>query len=226
MNTDLAITKTDGSATYTAGNPISYSIVVSNAGPLNATGASVTDTVPAAITGVTTGCVATGTASCGTNASAGNNVSFTGVNINAGAGNFITITVSGTVNPATTGNLENTATVVPGAGQVDPNPENNSATDVSTPAPVSNMTANKTDGVDTYTPGQQVVYTIVVGNTGPSNAIGAVVSDPKPAQIASWTWVCSGATGGATGCDGCGEQFGRTSPTRSTCPWAGPSPTR
>jgi len=37
--TDLAITKTDGSATDTAGNAITYTIVVSNNGPSNATGA-------------------------------------------------------------------------------------------------------------------------------------------------------------------------------------------
>ena len=81
--TDLAITKTDGSATYTAGTGISYTIVVSNLGPSNAVGASVADVVPASITGVSVNCVASGTAVCGTNASAGNNVSFTGVNIAA-----------------------------------------------------------------------------------------------------------------------------------------------
>ncbi|MBC7711217.1 MAG: hypothetical protein H7203_14240, partial [Rhizobacter sp.] len=31
--TDLSISKTDGSATYTAGNAISYAIVVGNLGP-------------------------------------------------------------------------------------------------------------------------------------------------------------------------------------------------
>ncbi|MBK7474080.1 MAG: DUF11 domain-containing protein [Betaproteobacteria bacterium] len=77
----MAITKTDGSPTYTAGTAISYSIVVSNAGPSNATGASVADTVPANITGVTANCVATGTASCGTNGTAGNEVSYTNVDI-------------------------------------------------------------------------------------------------------------------------------------------------
>jgi uncharacterized repeat protein (TIGR01451 family) len=51
--TDLAIIKTDSAATYTAGNPITYTIVVSNSGPSNAVGASVADTIPAAITGTT-----------------------------------------------------------------------------------------------------------------------------------------------------------------------------
>jgi uncharacterized repeat protein (TIGR01451 family) len=69
--------------------------------------------------------------------------------------------------------------------------------------PVSNLTVTKTDGSTTYTPGTQAVYTIVVGNlSGPSDAIEATVSDTKPTQITSWTWVCSGTSGGATGCDG------------------------
>ena len=28
----------------------------------------------------------------------------------------------------------------------------------------------------------------------------AVVSDTKPSQVTSWTWVCGAPTGGATGC--------------------------
>ncbi|HEX4945599.1 MAG TPA: hypothetical protein VFZ34_02900 [Blastocatellia bacterium] len=129
---DLAITKTDGSLTYTPGNPISYTIEVTNAGPSNATGASISDAVPAAITGTTVNCVASGTASCGTNASAGNNISFTGVSIAAGAANFLTLTVSGTVSAGTTGNLVNSAIVVAGSGQTDTVPGNNSATDTDT----------------------------------------------------------------------------------------------
>ncbi|MBK6798618.1 MAG: DUF11 domain-containing protein [Acidobacteria bacterium] len=195
--TDLAITKDDGSATYTAGNAISYTIVVSNNGPSSAIGASVADSVPASITGLTIGCVATGSASCGVNGSAGNNVSFTGVNITAGAGNFITITVSGTVNPNTTGNLVNTATVSVGAGQVDLTPGNNSATDTDTPNPIADLAVQK-NGPVTVAPNGTVVYTIRVSNAGPSAANGASVTDPFPGALSSVTWVCNATTGGAT----------------------------
>jgi len=195
--TDLAITKTDGSATYTPGNVITYTIVVSNNGPSNATGASVADAIPAAITGTTIGCVATGTATCGTNASAGNNLSFTGVNINAGAGNFLTITVSGTINPATTGNLVNTATVTAGAGQTDPTPGNNSATDTDTSNPIADLAVQK-NGPVTVTAGGIVTYTIRVSNAGPSSANGATVTDPFPGVLTGVTWTCGAGTGGAT----------------------------
>ena len=203
--TDLSISKTDGSTTYTPGAAISYAIVVGNNGPSNAMGASVADSVPAAITGVTTSCVASGTAICGTNGSTGNAVSFSGINVNAGAANFVTITVSGTVSPAATGNLVNTATVTAGPGQTDPTPGNNGATDTDTPAPVTDLSITKSDGSTTYTPGNAISYAIVVGNNGPSNAVGASVADAVPAAITGTTTSCvaSGTaicgTNGSTG---------------------------
>ena len=47
---DLSITKTDGVTTATAGGSVTYTIVASNAGPSNATGATVADTFPASLT--------------------------------------------------------------------------------------------------------------------------------------------------------------------------------
>src|SRR5207253_635158 len=43
---DLAVTKSDSVATYTAGNSTTYTIVVSNSGPSNVLGASLVDTLP------------------------------------------------------------------------------------------------------------------------------------------------------------------------------------
>ena len=50
---DLAIAKTDGSTTYTPGNGITYTITVTNNGPSDAVGATVADSIPSTITGVT-----------------------------------------------------------------------------------------------------------------------------------------------------------------------------
>ena len=88
--------------------------------------------MPAAITGVVATCAVTGTGSCGTNGTTGNNVSFTNASLPAGAGQELTITIVGTVGPGTTGNLVNTATVTAGAGQTDTASGNNSATDTDT----------------------------------------------------------------------------------------------
>jgi uncharacterized repeat protein (TIGR01451 family) len=157
----------------------------------------VTDAIPAAITGTAINCVASGTASCGTNASVGNNLSFTGLNIPAGAGNFLTITANGTVNIATTGNLVNTATVNVGAGQTDSVPANNTATDTDTANVQTDLSVTKTDGATAYTPGNPITYTIVVSNAGPANAIGVSVDDVIPAAINGTTITCT-ASGAAT----------------------------
>ena len=58
---DLAVTKTDGQTSYAPGTAISYTIMVTNAGPATAAAFSVADNVPAAITGVSVTCVVTGT---------------------------------------------------------------------------------------------------------------------------------------------------------------------
>ena len=126
---DLAVTKTDGLTTYTPGTAISYTITVTNAGPSTAAGFSLSDNVPATITGVSVTCVVTGTGNCGTNGSSGNGVSFIASSLAPGAGNMLTLTVNGTISPSASGTLVNTVTVTAGPGASDPNPGNNSATD-------------------------------------------------------------------------------------------------
>ena len=62
---DLAITKTPSAATVAAGAPLTWTLVVTNAGPSTATDAPVTDTFAPAFTGVTWTCTATAGSSCG-----------------------------------------------------------------------------------------------------------------------------------------------------------------
>lgn len=67
---DLAILKTDGVTTVTAGDALTYTIAASNAGPSNAPGTSVADTLPASLT-ATWICVGAGGGTC-TAAGSGN----------------------------------------------------------------------------------------------------------------------------------------------------------
>lgn len=195
---DLTVSKTDGSSTYVPGAGISYTIVVGNNGAANATGATVGDSVPLSISGVAAACSATGSASCGTDGSTGNNVAFNGVNIAPGAGNFVTITVTGVVSPASTGNLSNFVHVTPG-NETDSDPTNNDATDIDTPSPIVDLAVTKTDGSIIFTPGAPISYTIVVRNYGPSSATGVSVNDPVPTTITGVTTFCV-----ATGATSCG----------------------
>ena len=155
---DLSISKTDGSATYTPGNAITYTIVVGNNGPSNVTGATVGDLIPAAITGATWSSTTQGTATVSGGASGSGNTLSATVNLPAGAGNTVTFTVTGTVSPSASGNLVNTATVTPPAGVLDPTPGNDSATDTDT---YNSAIVASYDNLGTVasggTPGQAVV---------------------------------------------------------------------
>ncbi len=191
---DLAITKTDGSATYTPGNPITYTIVASNNGPSAVTGATVADTVPAAITSPAWTCVASAGSSCP--ASGGGNI---GASVNLLVGGTATFTLTGTVSASATGNLVNTATVTVPPGTTDPTPGNNTATDTDTANPVADLAITKTDGSATYTPGNAITYTIVATNNGPSAVVGASIADAVPAAITSPVWTCVASAGSACG---------------------------
>lgn len=203
---DLSITKTDGVVTVIAGGTTTYTIVASNPGPSDAPGSTVTDTFPAAITSANWTCVSTGGGTC-TGAGAGNISDV----VNLPAGSSVTYTVVANISPSASGTLMNTATVAPSGALsivvVDPDPMNNSATDTDTIIPVgcegggnctTDLAITKTDGVTQVTPLQNITYTIVASNAGPTGVNGAVVTDnfPTPA-LTNINWTCVGA-GGAT----------------------------
>ena len=95
--TGLTITKDDGSAIYTPGGTAAYTMTLTNAGPSNASGVTVSDPIAerCATLASTPTCVATGTASCGTLSGVvgGSNFGATGVSVAAGAGNAVTYTI-------------------------------------------------------------------------------------------------------------------------------------
>src|SRR5262245_31732325 len=105
------------------------------------------------------------------------------------SGKSVTITLTGTIDPAATGSLTNTATVSPPPGVTDPDPTDNSAADTDTLTPRADLAVTKTDGQTSAVPGTSTTYTIVVSNNGPSAVSGASVSDLLPAGViaASWT---------------------------------------
>ena len=196
---DLAITKTDGVTTVTAGGTTTYTITASNAGPSAVTGATVADTFAAAITSASWSCVGSGGGSC--TGSGSGNINDT-VNLPVGAS--VTYTVTATISSAASGTLVNTATVTAPAGVTDPTPGNNSATDSDGANPIADLTVTKTaNPAGTYLPGQSLGYTITVRNNGPSDIVGGIVTDSMPTELTGVTWSCVGSGGGT--CTGSGS---------------------
>ena len=75
--------------------------------------------------------------------------------------------------------VSNTATIF-STPIVDPNPANDSATDVDAVTTSADLSITKTDAVDPVALGDNVVYTITVTNNGPSDAAGVVATDAMP----------------------------------------------
>jgi uncharacterized repeat protein (TIGR01451 family) len=119
---NLGITKTDNRTQILPGDALIYTIVVNNAGPSLAAGATVVDNLPAALTGVTWNCVATAGSSCALPLGSGN----VNTTVNLAVGGSATFTVNATVGAGAFGSLVNTATVTLA---YDPVTANNTATD-------------------------------------------------------------------------------------------------
>ena len=126
---NLSITKTPQPGPYGTSSPLTYTIVVSNAGPGPAASVVVTDIIPAGTTFSSAtptqgSCSGTTTVTCNL-----------GTIINA-ASATITLTVT---SPAAAGVVSNTATVTTSSS--DPNPANNTATATVTTVPSANIPA-------------------------------------------------------------------------------------
>jgi len=199
----LAVTKTDGSATYTPGGSAIYTISVTNGGASDATAVTISDALPAGVTlSANATCAAGGTSICGTlTGSAGQaSVSATGARVAAGAGNAVVLTVPVVFAPGLTVNpLVNTATAVDALSGA-----SGMGVDSDTLAAAPTLVLSKSDGTASYVPGGMGTYVITIGNLGPSNANAVAMTDNLPAGVT----LSSGATCAAAGSASCGALTG------------------
>ena len=189
---DLAVTKTDGQSSYTPGGVVNYTIVVTNNGPADATGMTVSDARPAQIASWTWTCDASTPPAYACTNDAANPATFTD-SLDLPSGASVTYHVVAQVAASVSGDMTNTVQVNAPAGTQEADTSNNTATDVDTLNAVD-LAVTKTDGQSSYPPAGTVQYTIVVTNNGPAAANSMTVSDARPAQIASWTWTCDAGT--------------------------------
>ncbi len=128
LQADLRVTVTDQKSVRVAGQKDTYTIVVTNLGPSDVTGAVVIDSFPDIFTGVTFTATQSGGAS-GFTASGTGNINDT---VALPVGSKIIYKAIGWISSSATGTLSNTATVTVPSGVSDPNLANNSATDTDT----------------------------------------------------------------------------------------------
>jgi len=154
---------------------VTYTIVASNAGPLAISGATVADINPT-MGSMRWTCVASAGSAC--NASGSGHFNET---VTLAAGGMVTFTLTGDLTPETNdGELANTATITAPNG-TDPNPGNNSATDVDRIVGVADLSVTKATAQTEYEVGRTITYTITVANAGPSNARNLELTDALPA---------------------------------------------
>jgi uncharacterized repeat protein (TIGR01451 family)/fimbrial isopeptide formation D2 family protein len=176
---DVAVTKTDGVATASPGDTLSYVLTIENLGNTTAPAVSVTDTLPES--------TSFDSASDGGGETGPGSGVVVWPPFDLAAGAVVTRTVTVTVDnpvPAEVLVLTNTAEARDdGSNGPDSNPDNNSDTDdddlLQTPLVRVFKTASGAAG-GAYAPGQDIVWIITIVNDGGADATGLSITDAVP----------------------------------------------
>jgi uncharacterized repeat protein (TIGR01451 family) len=175
QSADLSITKSANPSPATAGQNLTYTITVANAGPDAADNVMVSDALPLGATFVSAAasqgsCSGTATVSCNLGT------------VSDGGSATVTIVVT----PTVAGVLVNSATA--GSTTTDPTPGNNTVSTSTTVSPAGGGSAADLSVAGSAAPspvavGSQLTYSIQVANTGPDGAGGVTVTDTLPAGV-------------------------------------------
>ena len=204
VTADLQIRKSH-SGDFIAGRPLTWQIVVTNAGPSAVTGASVADALPAGVSGATWNCGVPTEDGNACSAASGTGSIATTVDLLPGAS--ATLFLTGSLSATASGSLANTATITPPFGVVDA-PGNNSATDADTVLRHADLTIAKTHTPNPVVPGGgPATYTVSVWNNGPSASPASLVTDRFDPRFdnANVTWTCTPTTGATCPASGSGD---------------------
>ena len=165
---DLSVTKAGSPELMLLGSNLTYTIRVANKGPSTATGVTLTDTLPEGVSfvSVSEGCAeAGGTVTCNlSDLAPGDNASVTIV-----------------VTPSSTGNLIDTSIVK--SSVADPHAGDNTAIKSTMVKPAADLRLTKAESSDPVSLGNNLTYTLIVTNSGPSDATGVTLSDTLPESV-------------------------------------------
>jgi uncharacterized repeat protein (TIGR01451 family) len=175
-SSDLSIVKTVSPDPPVAGAPATFTLTVTNNGPSDATGVTVTDPLPAQLLSPSASSsqgscsISSGTVTCMLGSMA--------------SGAQATVTIDGTVDPSAGGQTMSNSANVSGA-EPDPDPGNNSDSIARIIATSADLMIVKTLDPNPPVAGESATYTLLVTNGGPSDASTVTVTDPLPTQLLS-----------------------------------------
>ncbi|MFQ5595857.1 MAG: hypothetical protein ACE5HA_17055, partial [Anaerolineae bacterium] len=174
---DLAVTKTDSPDPVLAGASLTYNLTVTNNGPSDATGVTLTDTLPPETS------FDSATPSQGSCSEAAGTITCDLGNLAVDASATIEVVV--TVDPATAHGTILTNSAEVSGNEVDPDLSNNTATEeTEVIRQEADLAVTKTDSPDPVLAGDNLTYTLTVTNNGPSDATGVTLADALPAEVA------------------------------------------
>lgn len=168
---DLAVTKT-APPSVDAGALLTYTVTVENLGPDTAQSAVLSDTLAAALLD--------GAFSTDGGVTFAPWVSPYALG-DLPAGSVVTLLLRGRVDPAATGTIPNTASVL--SPTFDPDLSNNTSSAATVVNEQADLSVVKLGAPKPVTPGQLLTYTITIANAGPSTAQRVVLEDAVPAAL-------------------------------------------
>ena len=172
---DISVVKTANPSPVLAGEVLTYTLIISNAGPSTAIDVNLADKLPDELSNAEI------STDGGITWSPFNGFAFLG---NLEPGELIQILLRANVSEAATGSLTNTARV--DSGTPDPNPDNNTSTVVTPVIPAENsadLSIIKTSAPNPVQPGGVLTYTLTIFNAGPSPAVNTVLTDHVPSVL-------------------------------------------
>jgi large repetitive protein len=168
---DVSLAKTVSNPNPGTDDEVLYTLTASNAGPNDATGVKITDSLPAGLDflDASPGCDnGNGTVTCDVGTIAN--------------GGHASVTIRALTTPAVAGtSVTNGATA--SANEQDPNPNNNQATAAINIKPLVDLKLTKVTSNPAPKAGGSVTFTLSLVNNGPNTATGVVISDPLPSGL-------------------------------------------
>jgi len=159
---DVQVTTVDDSkTTYTAGDTLTYTVTINNAGPFDLSGVSVTSSIPAQTNNWTWSCASgcTGVTNSTTNFSD---------SINLNSGTSLTYTVTAVTQSGVSGTLDMTVNATAPVGFIDTTPLNNSLSDSDQQIYSGNIGSEPDGSTSNISSGSSVTLTMTVTVNGHS----------------------------------------------------------